>query len=92
MPVGLQTWNEFGVMTLDTNDRLTRVIGVIPYWWLVAGGSYDFGPALYTGITFWTLQFKSGDWNAVDPIVTQSGTTLYWTPGDNASSLVVGVY
>ena len=75
MPQGLQVWNEFGTLILDTNDPTGVILGVH----LFNGGASGTGgnitvPGLSLGRPFTVLR---GTW-FTDPLITISGTVISW--------------
>lgn len=78
MPHGLQTWNNAGGITLDTNTRLGSVLGSVDSMPLT--GSYT-DPQLLNGDPFF-ITIMSVPWRDAKqymvPIVTVNGATISW--------------
>lgn len=98
MPFGLQIWNANSELTVGLTDSLTKYVGTF-----ALGENSGNGSATYAGLaggrpfavcwrtsTTPTMYFV--------PLITFSGTTVYWTyPGSSTSSraavrVVIGVY
>ncbi|WP_208510292.1 hypothetical protein [Variovorax paradoxus] len=89
MPAGLQIFDANGNVVLDTNDRMSRVLGS---FWISASGSLTHG-GLTTGQPF--AIFCSHTVNSM-PRFQFSGASMWWDypwGGSPASGYVVfGVY
>lgn len=89
--VGLEVWNSAGQKTLDTNDRLMRILGNVSS---TGSGSLNHA-GLQTGTPFYFLlidesnafAFKGSD------DVSFSGSTMSWTfDADVSVTIIYGVY
>ena len=95
MPQGLQVWDQFGTLILDTNMRLGRILGTATIG--TTNGSVS-DSNLSTGSPFWIVINESAFGMGEQPEITFAGTTLSWTwtvsgSGSNPTcTLLYGVY
>lgn len=93
MPQGLQCWDAAGNLTLDTNDRITRIIG---YADARHAGSVSI--ALQQGNQAFALFspgaggiIRNGD-NAKTPTISISGGSVWWSASDIDGTIIYGVF
>ena len=91
MPQGLQIWNAAGQLTLDLNDRITKILGIITV--NAAGSLSDAGFALGTPFCIVLNVNVALSPNRI-ATVTFSGTTMTWNnSGSGATAqLIYGIY
>jgi len=91
MAAGLRSFKADGSPRWEITDRTPRVTQ------LVQTGIYS-GSVTVPGQPFWGIYNPDASENAVRPVITISGSTIYWTwsvPGagfNRPCSLIVGVY
>jgi hypothetical protein len=100
MTFALEIYNSSGVKTLSTSDALTKYVGSFNIPELSPNGSVVF-PALAGGRPFAAvLRLSTSPFRQFAPLITFSGTTVYWTFGLNtppygnnsACQVIVGTY
>lgn len=100
MPVGLQIWNESGVLVLDGTHRLGRIKGI-----QVVSGSGAVPVDFTDGTPFWSFQpdqqFFHISNETASPIFTVTASSLSWTYSSTAGltqarlitgNVIYGVY
>lgn len=76
MPVGLEVWNAQGVKTLDTDDRIMRILGRQ----VVSGDGSLSHPGLSAGDPFYFLSAEGeGTYLSAETSVSVSGDVLTWS-------------
>lgn len=100
MAFALEIYNSSGVKTLSTSDSLTKYVLSFNIPELTPNGSRVI-PELAGGRPFAAvLRLSTSPFRQFAPLITFSGTTLYWTYGDNmapygnhsACQIIVGTY
>ena len=93
MSAGLRTYRPNGALRWDTTDRSGRFTGMVAL--PITNGSVALPGG---GEPWWVFNNPDASENAQRPVVTSSGSTIYWTwavpgAGSNASdlTLIVGV-
>lgn len=98
MALGLQIWNSSGQLTLQVSDSLTKYVGTFNLAQNASNGSATYA-ALAGGRPFSVCwRTSTSPTMYIVPLITFSGTTVYWTyPGGATASraavtVVIGVY
>lgn len=99
MAQGLQCWDANGILTLDTNDSLTKVVSTVT---TQAGAAGSLAVPEFVGGTriFVVKQVAPGqlggeaiNWtNRTRTEVTVSGRTISWSAGSASIQFTYGVY
>jgi hypothetical protein len=95
MPSGLQCWDANGLLTLDTGDSITKVIGTVQTQADVAGSLVV--PDFEGGVRAFVFKNASppggSEWRPYGRTeVSVNGRTISWTAGQPAISFIYGVY
>lgn len=91
---GLRVWNAAGVQTLDTDTKLSRLLGSVT----TTSGVNGSVTAEFSSGTPWFQILISGKVGFINaPSISISGSTLTWTYTGNASymrpvTIIYGVY
>jgi hypothetical protein len=96
MSLGYRDWNAAGNLIVDTNNRLSRVLGTVDITGGVSGSvtNADFAQ----GTPFWICTAKEASYSLYSgggPNISVSGSTLSWDFTGRAprnARLVYGVY
>lgn len=95
MPSGLQCWDANGLLTLDTNDSISKVIGTITTQQNVAGAVSV--PAMEGGTRVFVFRYAQPMIGGSPPSIPRcevsvSGRTINWTAGQGPVTFSYGVY
>ena len=86
MPSGIEVFGADGVLKIDQNTRISKVIGSVN---ISGAGNITF--TVPDGNSPWFFYFPSGGTGYAFPVFTINGTTISWTAGD-PGVLVYGAY